>query len=213
MAKRKKYNLKSTNDFLILMILCGALMLWAIFDGWLPTKSVLKKHPRVMVVCAEQSGTIIESIETGSDAQPGIQLFQLTDRKFKTALSEAELAYRKAKTANDSAEQRAQLAAVKAAREALDNCTTVMQKTYTDYTNDGGTLIVKSRNEGAKNEYKVQGGIVARELAPRNRRVEKGDPIVEIYVSDHFYPFNKSLAVLMGIMVAIFGWLHNAARK
>lgn len=58
MARRLK--VEGTNDFLIAAVVLAALGLWCVKDGWFPSKSVLAKHPREIVVSAGIPSVVLD---------------------------------------------------------------------------------------------------------------------------------------------------------
>lgn len=58
MPAKRRYNVKGTNDFLVLAGIFFFLCLWAVKDAWYPSDKVLKKHPRAAAIAFESGGTV-----------------------------------------------------------------------------------------------------------------------------------------------------------
>ena len=68
MPVKRKYNIKGTNDFLVLALILFFLCLWAIKDAWYPSAKVLKKHPREVVAAFDARGSVGEILVDVGDA-------------------------------------------------------------------------------------------------------------------------------------------------
>lgn len=56
----RRFKVEGTNDFLIAAVVLAALGLWCVKDGWFPSKSVLTKHPREIVVSAGVPSVVLD---------------------------------------------------------------------------------------------------------------------------------------------------------
>ncbi|QBG46476.1 efflux RND transporter periplasmic adaptor subunit [Verrucomicrobia bacterium S94] len=72
MPAKRKYNVKGTNDFIVLAAIFFFLCLWAIKDAWFPSEKVLRKHPLEMMATFEVDGTVEDVlVEVGDSVGEG----------------------------------------------------------------------------------------------------------------------------------------------
>lgn len=183
----RQYKVEGTRDFLygaIVLLLLGA---WAVRDGWFPSPSVQAKHPRRVPVAFEIGGVIAEIlVQPGDPVRPDMVLARLSRQEQESHLAEIERRYKEIAEAatipfvetDEPTETRARLA----------------------------VELSKARQEMAIREIKAPiGGVVRAVRARVSDVVQPGAPIVEIDPQDHFYLFNKSLAIicLVGAVVCL----------
>ena len=58
MPRLRRYNVKGTNDFLVIAGIFFLLCIWAVKDGWFPSEGTLEKHPPTVDASFEVDGTI-----------------------------------------------------------------------------------------------------------------------------------------------------------
>jgi multidrug resistance efflux pump len=221
MAKKKKYNVHGTKDFLILTIVCGVLGVWAIRDAWFPSAKVLKKHPHELALSFDASGVVSKVFVTeGSSVKRGTKLAKLNTAIIEKSMQELERAYSAARDAGDEkvvAEKHQQIMLL--ARD-LKSAELLVAAGYQMELDETGVPRVASAcwsdgDPDFKTAYSLseKSMIVKKVLVKHNHRVAAGEPVIIIDTKDHFYPFNKVLAIICAIGTALFGALHAAASK
>ena len=216
MAKKKRYSkVHSTKDFLILTIVCAVLCVWAVRDGWFPSDKVLKKHPPELMLAFETDGVVVQA-----SVKEGAVLAKLSTVTLDENLKELEAEYAAERDAG-----REQVAAEKL-REILELRNRIkasVLKIAAGYqieldanrTPQIAGVVWDHQDPDYKKCYplKEKSMVVKELLIKSNRRVAAGEPAVVVYTKDHFYPFNKVLAVITGLGIILFGILHVLASK
>lgn len=219
MAKKKKYKIKGTKDFLILTIVCAVLCVWSVRDGWFPSAKVLKKHPPELVLAFDSDGIVLRvDAKAGAPAKPGMLLAKLATATTEKQLRARELEYTQVRDAGDekmAAEKLQQLLELRNHLAASE--LKVAERYLIEIDENGQPQVVGSTNDERdpdfKRGYKPENAIVKKVLVKRNRRVVGDEPAVVLNTKDHFYPFNKVLAVIAGVGILLFGILHFLASK
>ena len=220
MAKKKKtYKNHGTNDFLILTIVCGVIGVWAIFDGWFPSKKVLKKHPHELVLAFEQSGVVLSiDVKDGAPVNGGVVLANMATANIDAKIEAAEKTYEAAKKSGDSKLASKTLKELGELREVLLGLELKVAPRYVLEIDENGKPQVEraifSESDPAYGKaYEPKGAQVKEILIDENRIVAAGEPAFVLQLKDSFYPFNKVLTVVMFIGFFIFGWFHVQAKK
>ncbi|AKJ64281.1 biotin/lipoyl-binding protein [Kiritimatiella glycovorans] len=194
MSPKKKYKIKGTKDFLIIAIACFIFCIWAIRDGWFPTEGVLKKHPQRVELSFERAGRVTEvQVEEGQEVRPGEVVAEIAATDLERAVFEAEKAYRRVREQGTEADQRKALGELREARAALEQAE------------------LKVGDQYGKNDLSVADVLEVK--VREGYRVKPGETAVVIHPHDHFYPFNKSLTFLTGILFFVFMYLHWVANR
>ena len=214
MPVKRKYNVKGTNDFLVLGAIFFFLCLWSIKDAWFPSPKVLKKHPLEIQVSFEAAGSVEKVfVAVGDPVGENQELAKLrTDRmtieydEAKTVYAEAKKKFAMLELAAKNAEKNGasdsgiaelkegQATAQVAMDEALVNVTALRMAI------DSSVLI--SPNKGEVKEIRVG----------THSMVEVGEQVITLDPKDHFYLFNKSLAIFSFLAFWVFLAIHILAR-
>ncbi|WP_372807571.1 hypothetical protein [Pontiella sp.] len=214
MPAKRKYNIKGTNDFLVLAGIFFFLCLWAIKDAWYPSDKVLKKHPREVAVAFEVAGAVASvNVAVGDSVSEKTLLaslrrdhieadFEKAKNDYTSAKnqhSRMELAYKNAVNngATDAgvAERKESVARTKASMDEALARVTELRKAM-DLTE------LLSPSKGKVKEIMVQA----------HSMVEVGEPALLLDPKDHFYLFNKSLSIFSFFAFWIFLAIHILAR-
>lgn len=214
MPVKRKYNIKGTNDFLVLGLIFFFLCLWAVKDAWYPSDKVLKKHPLEVVTSFETAGSVEKVYVKVDDSIIEEQVIaklrsdkvtvdydiaksDYTETKKKHAMMAHAL---KNATKNGASEEG--LADIEqrelVAKTAMDDA--LLKVTELRSTLDSSVL--KSPSKGKVKEIKVG----------THSMVKAGDAVVVIDPKDHFYLFNKSLAIFSFFAFWVFLAIHILAR-
>lgn len=214
MPAKRRYNVKGTNDFLVLAGIFFFLGLWAVKDAWYPSDKVLKKHPLEVNIAFEVHGSVDKvRVEEGDSISENEVLATLRSDRMKVAYEEAkdkhaearkaylsaELAYRNAQDNNSAAEVVAGL------KKSMDDAQTIMD--------DAEALVVETHDAIGLADLKAPSkGKVKEILIHSHKLVQPGETAIIIDPTDHFYLFNKSLAIFSFFAFWIFLAIHILAR-
>lgn len=198
---RKRYqriqkNTKGTNDFLILAVILGALCIWAIRDGWFPTKSKLEEHPVRVEIEFIEGGRVVELLmQEGESYGANAPLIRL-----------------------DTTQLQEELDAAKAELGRIQSELGVARPTGEGADADRIAEIRVQRNQAAQQVSSIRQSILRRELRAPDKAgrlieylvdqgefVEAGQAGVAVKPDTYFYVFNKSLAYLsfIGAIVSL----------
>jgi multidrug resistance efflux pump len=214
MPAKRKYNIKGTNDFLVLGLIFFFLCLWAIKDAWFPSDKVLKKHPLEVVASFETAGSVEKVFVDIDDSIIEEQVIaKLRTDKMAVEFEQAKSTYTEAK--KDFAKQTLAL------KNAIENG-----------ASGQGIADIQAREQGAKttadealaqvtqlrmamesSELKSPSkGKIREILVGTHTMVEAGETAIIIDPKDHFYLFNKSLAIFSFFAFWVFLAIHILAR-
>ncbi len=214
MPAKRRYNVKGTNDFIVLAAIFFFLCLWAVKDAWYPSEKVLKKHPLEVTASFETDGAVDKILADEGDAVGEQQVIatlrddrltvsyekakdSYTEKKKKFAMM--DLARKNAENNGVSEEGYAEIIqSVQESKAAMDEAL----KTVTELKMQLDASVLKSPAKGKVKEI----------LAGTHTMVKAGDPVVVIDPKDHFYLFNKSLAIFSFFAFWVFLALHILAR-
>lgn len=210
MSARRKYNVRGTKDFIVLAGIFFFLFLWAVKDAWYPSPKVLEKHPLEVNVSFETTGSIVRLYVAEGDSIVESQILaDLRRVEIEEEFEASKKAYSAAKdkhTSTDEALRNAvknsasseEIAALKQdridAQAAMDS--TLEQVADMRASVDATELHAPSK------------GIVQDLLVSVHDPVAAGDTVMVIDPADHFYLFNKSLAILSFFAFWIFLGIH-----
>jgi len=175
----RRYKVEGTKDFLYWAIGLILLGLWAVRDGWFPPPSVLERHPRSVPVAFPNEGVVAElQVREGDPVRPAMPLAMQIGRK-ELESRRAELTER-LKTSDVAAES--------PERAALSE-----------------EIARLTREIEARELRAPTSGVVRAVLIRENEIARAKQPVIEIDPQDHFYAFNKSLAVVcfLGAIVCL----------
>ncbi|MDZ8120068.1 hypothetical protein [Pontiella agarivorans] len=267
MPAKRKYNVKGTNDFIVLAAIFFFLCLWAIKDAWFPSEKVLRKHPREMMATFEEDGTVEDVlVEVGDSVAEDQVIARLRSDRIAAEYEKAkidftekrkkhqmmELARKNAEKNGVSeqgyadilkSEEQARVAreeahaTVNALKEKIDSSVLlsptkgkVMEIRVGTHTmvdsvpaEFGGTVAVdkearKITVSGANGQLQEWVAADAQVLKVHDGdTVEQGDvlaadPAILINPKDHFYLFNKSLAIFSFFAFWTFLAIHILGR-
>jgi multidrug resistance efflux pump len=202
MPTKRKYHVKGTNDFIVLAGIFFFLCIWAVKDAWYPSEKVLNKHPLEIVVAAETGG-IIEKVmvEEGDPVVEDKVLAVFRSDRVAEEFEKAKSAYTAAKkTFNllNSASQPGDAQEIAAAQEAMDQALAKVDELRVALD----SMEIKAPDKGEIKEKHISNLSV----------VEAGDHVFLIDPDDHFYLFNKSLAIFSFVLFWVFLAVHLLAR-
>lgn len=266
MPAKRKYNIKGTNDFLVLALIFFFLCLWAIKDAWYPSDKVLKKHPREIVAAFGVSGSVAEVLVSEGDSVGEKMVLaklrstqiqeefdaakaEYTEAKKKHAVMELALKNANKNGASDDglANIEASVAEAKEAKDAiyakvqelklaLDNSelkspakgkvSEILVKTHsmvkTMPAEKGGVVTIGKEgavsvagDDGEVSEFMAPEGmtcIIKNEGSVKEGAVMFSDVAIRLDPKDHFYLFNKSLAIFSFFAFWVFLAVHILAR-
>ena len=214
MPAKRRYNVKGTNDFLVLAGIFFFLCLWAVKDAWYPSDKVLKKHPVEVTEAFEEAGSVDKvNVKVGDriiekqvlatlrldrmlpDYEAAKHEFTAARKKF----ARMELAY------NNSVKNGATEAGVAERKESMDTAQAKMleaEQVVMDIHAAMDAAALKAESKGVVKEVKIF----------PHTMVEAGEAAVIIDPKDHFYLFNKSLSIFSFFAFWIFLAIHILAR-
>lgn len=214
MPAKRKYNIRGTKDFIVLSGIFFFLCLWSVKDAWYPSEKVVKKHPKEVSVAFETAGSIGQMhVQTGDSIGETQLLAELRQVKMQNDFDVAKKAYTTAKgqyaladealrnaVKNDvPTEEVAELKQVRIDAEAL------MGSSLEDVTAMRARLDSSELRAPSK-------GVVKDVLVMTHGQVEAGQTVILIDPKDHFYLFNKSLAIFSFIAFWVFLGIHILAQ-
>lgn len=194
MAAKRRYNVKGTKDFIVMAGIFFFLCVWAVFDAWFPSSSVLKKHPRTVDIVSAQSGAMKRlRVSVGDTVAPArgelsaSLIAELKTTELDAALDEARAEYRVVKDGGMEDRLKAEKIEQKMARilEKIDQ-----MKIYAP----------ELGNE--------KDGVIEKLLVDKFSYVESGQVVAVIRPNSHFYNFNISLAIFSFIAFWVFLMVH-----
>ena len=214
MPAKRRYNIKGTNDFLVLAAIFFFLCLWAIKDAWYPSEKVLKKHPLLVEASFETSGAVEKILVLEGDMVAENELLALLRRdKTSVEFEEAKEVYTAAKKkaavmdlALVNAERNgASDGGIAEIRQSASEAKVAVQDALEKVESLKATMDASELKAPIKGEIKeVKAGT--------HSMVEAGDIILVIDPKDHFYVFNKSLAIFSFIAFWVFLAIHILGR-
>jgi len=213
MANKRRYNVKGSKDFIVLAGIFFFLCLWAVKDAWYPSPKTLEKHPREVEAFFETSGSIGHlHVKQGSLINDNQLLAELRSVKMKDDFAAAKKAYIAAKESHALADESlreavgngadsARLAELKQGRDdaqaAMD--TALVEVDAARDRIDACRLLAPSKGEVKELRIAVYD------------QVGEGETVMVIDPKDHFYLFNKSLAIFSFIAFWVFLGIHILA--
>lgn len=214
MPAKRKYNVKGTNDFLVLGAIFFFLCLWSIKDAWFPSPKVLKKHPLEIQASFETAGSVEKIfVKVGDPVGEEQQLAKLRTDRMTVEYDEAKKTYteankKQAKLEFDSKtamKTGASEAEVSKTQERLAEAKVVTDEalaTVTALRMSIDSAVLLSPSKGEVKEIKVG----------THSMVGVGDTVITLDPKDHFYLFNKSLAIFSFLAFWVFLAIHILAR-
>jgi len=201
MPVKRQYHVKGTNDFIVLAGIFFFLCIWAVKDAWYPSDKVLKKHPREVVVVAETGGTVEKvNVNEGDPVVEDMVLASLHRDRVAVEFEKAKKAFTEAKQQYNTLNVSSQAGAeeVAAAKASMDQALVTVDELRASLD----SLEIKSPSKGK----------VTKSYIANYSLVEAGDHAFLIDPQDHFYLFNKSLAIFSFLVFWVFIAVHILAR-
>lgn len=214
MPVKRDYNVKGSNDFLILAAIFFFLCLWAIKDAWFPSDKVIKKHPQVATVTCEISGAVEEvNVGVGDTIGEDQVLATLRNDRNKVLYEEAKDTYTVTKKKHAMLEQAlknmqnngATSDGIAEVQDSLDAAASSMQEALNTVED------LKAKLDASHLKAPSKGQIMEVKIVPHTS-VEEGQEAFVINPKDHFYLFNKSLTVLSALLFCVFLGIHFLGR-
>lgn len=214
MPAKRKYNVKGTKDFIVLAGIFFFLCLWAVKDAWYPSPKVLEKHPEEVAVAFEVAGSIGQLHVTEGDSIGEEQvLAELHHAKIQEKFDTAKKEYSDAKNQHALMDE--------ALRNAVKNGASSegiaeLKQGRVDAQTAMDSALEEVNDIRAKldaTELRAPGkGVVKKVLVSLHAQVEAGESVIAIDPKDHFYLFNKSLAIFSFIAFWVFLGIHILAQ-
>jgi len=214
MPAKRKYNVKGTKDFIVLAGIFFFLCLWAVKDAWYPSPKVLEKHPEEVVVAFEVAGSIGQlHVAEGDSIGEEQVLAELHHAKIQEKFDTAKKEYSDAKNQHTLMDE--------ALRNAVKNGAssegiTELKQGRVDAQTAMDAALGEVNDIRAKldaTELRAPGkGVVKKVLVSLHAQVEAGETVIAIDPRDHFYLFNKSLAIFSFIAFWVFLGVHILAQ-
>ncbi len=213
MASKRKYNIKGSKDFIVLAGIFFFLCLWSIKDAWYTSPKTIEKHPREVMASFEVSGALSQlHVKQGSSVGENQLIAELSSVKKKEAFDAAKEVYIAAKQRYSLAEE----SLSNVVKKDEDNSLVAeleQEKTDAKAAMDAALVEVDAARDrvDACRLLSPSKGVVKELRAAVYDQVEAGEPVVVIDPKDHFYLFNKSLAVFSFVAFWIFLGIHILA--
>jgi multidrug resistance efflux pump len=214
MAARRKYNVKGTKDFVVLAGIFFFLCLWAIKDAWYPSPKVLEKHPLTVEVSFEADGSVGHLYVMKGDSIVEEQILaDLRRVEMDEKLEASKQSYSAAKEQYALADN-ALRNAVKNSVASEEIAELKQNRIDAQAAMDSSLEEVTSLRAGidATELHAPTKGVVQEVLVSVYDHVAAGDPVMVIDPADHFYLFNKSLAIFSFIAFWLFLGIHVLTR-
>lgn len=210
MPAKRTYHVRVAKDFIVLAGIFFFLCLWAVRDAWYPSDKVQKKHPRLVEASFETSGSV-GSVYVGVDDSigKGHLLAELRITKMEVEFLSAKKEYTEAKAkheliqealrnAEKSGATSLEISEIKSAEAQSKSVAKAALKTV------GG---IRARIDSSELFSPTKGQITEVRVVSYTP-VDAGQTVVVINPQDHFYLFNKSLAIFSFIAFWVFLGLH-----
>ncbi len=214
MPAKRRYNVKGTNDFLVLAAIFFFLCLWAIKDAWFPSPKVVKKHPPEIVVAFEVDGAVEKVfVEEGHSIGEHQVLANLRVERVNKEYVEAKALYSEAKKKHAMMELASKNAVKNGATD--DGIEKINERLAVATTAEVDTLarVEHLRDILGSSELKSPSkGAVKQVLVTSHSMVKAGETVMVIDPKDHFYLFNKSLSIFSFLAFWVFLTIHILAR-
>jgi multidrug resistance efflux pump len=213
MPAKRNYKVKGTKDFLVLAGIFFFLCLWAIKDAWYPSPKVLEKHPREISVAFSISGAIGQMhVEAGDTVGEDQLLAELRRTRIDQQIDSAKAEYTKAKKTHSLRETAVRNAVKNGAtdqgisdmRKNLEEAKVEMDAALKSLTAERSKLEATELLSPTKGEIKEV-------LVETHGLVQADEAVMKIDPKDHFYLFNKSLAIFSFIAFWVFLGIHILA--
>ncbi len=213
MAAKRKYNVKGSKDFIVLSGIFFFLCLWSVKDAWFTSSKTLEKHPRQVEAAFEISGLVEQLlVREGDSVGEGQLLAELRRGRMKDEVAADKKAYTDAKNKHTLMDE-ALRNAVKNGASTKGIAELEQGRADAQAAMDAAMKQVNlAREKLAATELRASSkGVVKEVRVPLYASVEAGDTVMVIDPKDHFYVFNKSLAIFSFIAFWLFLGIHILA--
>jgi len=214
MPAKRKYNVKGTKDFIVLAGIFFFLCLWAVKDAWYPSPKVLEKHPEEVTVAFEVAGSIGQlHVAEGDSIGEEQVLAELHHAKIQEKFDTAKKEYSDAKNQHTLMDEALRNAVKNGA--SSEGIAELKQGRLDAQTAMDSALeeVNDIREKLDATELRAPGkGVVKEVLVSLHAQVEAGETVIAIDPRDHFYLFNKSLAIFSFIAFWVFLGVHILAQ-
>lgn len=214
MPVKRKYNTKGTKDFIVLAGIFFFLCIWSVKDAWYPSDKVLKKHPREVSVSFELDGIVGKvHVEKGSSLAEEQVLAELRRVRIQEESDVAKKVFTEAKSAHVQADADLQEAVTNG--ESSERIAELKQSRVESQSMMDSTLeqVTQLREKLDLTELRspTKGSVMDVFILPHSQ-VDAGEVVILIDPKDHFYLFNKSLAIFSFIVFWVFLGIHILAQ-
>ncbi len=213
MPAKRKYNVKGSKDFIVLSGIFFFLCLWSIKDAWFTSPKMIEKHPQEVAAAFETSGLVEQlHVREGDSVGEGQLLAELRRGKMKAESAAAKKTYTEAKNKHTLMDE--------ALRNAEKNGATSEGIAEIKQSRDDAQAAMApalkqvnlARERIAATELRASSkGVVKEVRVPLYASVDTGETVMVIDPKDHFYLFNKSLAIFSFIAFWVFLGIHILA--
>lgn len=214
MPTKRQYNVKGTNDFMVLAAIFFFLCLWAIKDAWFPSEKVVKKHPSEIPVTFSVAGSVEKVLVKVGDTIGEDQLLaKLRTDRFSVEYEDAKDVFTEAKITFAEVEHQLKSAEEKGTTgEDLAEIKTRVETAHAEMDNALKLVTeLKASIDDAELIATSKGTIKEVKIGPHSM-VDVDEVVMVIDPKDHFYLFNKSLAIFSFIAFWAFLAIHILAR-
>lgn len=214
MPAKRQYDVKGTNDFLILAVIFLLLGIWAVKDAWFPSEKVIKKHPQEVDVAFQIGGAVNEvNVGVGDSIAEEQVLATLRNDRYKVLYDEAKDTYTATKKKHAMLEQAlANMQANGASSEGIEDVKSSLESTAVAM-NEALDKVeeLKDTLDASVLKAPSKGHVLEVHVSPHTM-VDADHVAFVIDPKDHFYLFNKSLTVLSALLFCVFLGIHILAR-
>jgi multidrug resistance efflux pump len=214
MPAKRTYNVRANRDFLVVAGLSFFFCLWAIKDAWYPSPGVLKKHPLEVAGSFDAAGAVGQlHVAVGDSVHEGQLLAELLRSKMNMEYETAKKSYSASKNKHTLMEEALRNAEKngagdEAVAELKDGVLQAQLEMDAALATAGDARTALDATELRASTK----GVVKEILAVTHSYVEANETVLVIDPKDHFYLFNKSLAIVCFIGFWIFLGLYILAR-
>lgn len=213
MPIKRKYNVKGTKDFIVLAGIFFFLCLWSVKDAWYPAPKVLERHPLEVAVAFNTDGVIDRfHVAEGDTIGENQLLAELLQVKMNEEFESAKKEYAEAKNKHTLMTE-AERNAIK--NGASDAGVAEIAQNIADAQRAMDLALEKVNTSRARIDLSAlrapTKGSIKKILVSTHDQVDTGETVILIDPSDHFYLFNKSLAIFSFIAFWVFLGIHILA--
>ncbi len=214
MSAKRKYNVRGTKDFIVLAGIFFFLCLWAVKDAWYPSPKVVEKHPMEVSLSFETAGSVGQLHVAEGDSVGETQvLAELRRVKMMEEFDVSKKAYSEAKNKHTLMDEALRNAVKNGA--SSEGIAELKQSRIDAQAAMDATLEKVNATRAKLDSTELQSsckGVVKQVLVSLHAHVEADETVIVIDPKDHFYLFNKSLAIFSFFAFWIFLGIHILAQ-